>query len=142
MTVKVELNGNEICTVIEGSKRNKMSEKILYSLEEVQELIAKDSAVLIDTGDAESFQIDHIASAVNIPEVKSFLAESTPGGLIEMKEKFQSLFSKAGVSKDKTAILYEEDCGSQCPGGCRGCRRRNYLRHRNVGIRDWVFGVW
>ncbi len=85
-----------------------MSEKILYSLEEVQELISKDSAVLIDTGDAESFQIDHIAGAVNIPEVKSFLAESTPGGLIEMKEKFRSLFSKAGVSKDKTAILYED----------------------------------
>jgi thiosulfate/3-mercaptopyruvate sulfurtransferase len=129
-------------TVIERSNRNKMSEKILYSLEEVIELISTDSAVLIDSGDAESFQVDHIAGAVNIPEIKSFLAKSTPGGLAEMKEKFQDLFSKAGVSKDKTAILYEDGWDSQCRSTCRGYWLLKYLGHPNVGILDCGFIVW
>jgi thiosulfate/3-mercaptopyruvate sulfurtransferase len=119
-----------------------MSEKILYSLEEVQELIAKDSVVLIDTGDAESFQVEHIAGAVNIPEVKSFLAESTPAGLVEMKEKFKALLSKAGVSQDKTAILYEDGWDSQCRSTCRGYWLLKYLGHPNVGILDCGFIVW
>ena len=119
-----------------------MSEKILYSLKEVLELISKDSAVLIDSGDAESFQVDHIAGAVNIPEDKSFLAESTPAGLIEMKEKFQALLSKAGVSKDKTAILYEDGWDSQCRSTCRGYWLLKYLGHPNVGILDCGFIVW
>ncbi len=119
-----------------------MSEKILYSLEEVKELISKDSAVLIDSGDAESFQVEHIAGAVNIPEIKNFLAKSTPSGLIEMKEKFKALFSKAGVSQDKTAILYEDGWDSQCRSTCRGYWLLKYLGHPNVGILDCGFIVW
>lgn len=69
-----------------------MSQKILYTPQEVQELISKEPVVLIDIRDAEQFKKGHIPNAVNIPDIFFYLSESTPEGLNNMHRKFKDLF--------------------------------------------------
>ncbi len=119
-----------------------MQEKILYSINEVTSLILSDAAVLIDTGDAESFKVDHIAGAVNVHEIRTYLATSTGAGLAKMHENFKDVFSKAGLTRDKVAILYEDGWDTHCRTTCRGYWLLKYLGHPQVGILDCGFIAW
>ena len=116
-----------------------MSEKILYSPAEVQEL---ESALIIDIRDAEDFAEEHISGAVNVPDVFFFLAETTPEGLDALHAKFTEEFSRVGLTADKTAIIYEDAFDSRYGGSCRGYWLLRYLGHEKVGILDGGFGAW
>lgn len=94
--------------------------KIRYSLADVKEMVADDRVVLVDGGDAESFEVEHLPGAVNVPEIATYLADSSPGGLAAMQETFRKIFSGRGVSSDKPVIIYEDGGDIQCRSTCRG----------------------
>lgn len=60
-----------------------MTEKILYSLPETKALLEEGSVLLVDIRDQDTFAGGHIPTAVNLPEIFSFLSESSPEGLAE-----------------------------------------------------------
>jgi len=97
-----------------------MKEKILYTPNEVHELISKGTAVLLDIRDAEDYKAGHLPGAVNVPDIFYYLSETTPAGLDALHQKFQDIFSKAGLSSDKTAIVYEDCLDTRYGGSCRG----------------------
>lgn len=59
-----------------------MKKKILYTPWEVNELIEKDTVVIIDIRDKEMYEEGHVQGAVNVPEIFYYLVETTPEGLL------------------------------------------------------------
>ncbi len=119
-----------------------MKEKMLYSPNEVHELISKGAAVLFDIRDAEDYKAGHLPGAVNVPDIFYYLSETTPAGLDALHQKFQDIFSKAGLSSDKTAIVYEDCLDTRYGGSCRGYWLLSYLGHPNSGILDGGLKAW
>ncbi|MFH1076381.1 MAG: sulfurtransferase [Pseudomonadota bacterium] len=119
-----------------------MNERLLYTPSEVAAFMEKGNVVLIDIRNPEHYIKAHIPGAVNIPEIFSCLAETTPSGLNAMHKKFQKIFSKAGVSYDKKAIVYEDRLDSQYGGSCRGCWLLLYLGHPCPGIINGGMSAW
>lgn len=119
-----------------------MADKILYSPEEVQNLISKGNTVVIDIRDEEDYQDSHIPGSVSIPDVFYYLAETSNEGLQEVQDKFQALFSAAGVTSDKTVIIYEDAFDTRYGGSCRGYWLLTYLGHPDTGILDGGFSAW
>ena len=64
-------------------------------------------AVVIDTRDPDSFAAGHIAGAVNMHDIFTFLATSDAAGMETLKEKFAAEFAAAGLDGEKTAVIYE-----------------------------------
>nr|VFK18317.1 MAG: thiosulfate/3-mercaptopyruvate sulfurtransferase [Candidatus Kentron sp. LFY] len=119
-----------------------MNEKILYTSNEVEELISKDAVVLVDIRDAEIYEEGHIQRAVNVPNVFYYLSKSTSEGLAELHQNFTNLFSNAGVPNDKTIIVYEDSFDTRYGGSCRGYWLLKYLGHPDVGILDGGLAGW
>ena len=119
-----------------------MADKILYSPEEVQNLISKGNAVVVDIRDEEDYKENHIPGAVSIPDIFYYLAETSTEGLHEVQEKFKALFCAAGISADKAVIIYEDAFDSRYGGSCRGYWLLSYLGHPDTGILDGGFSAW
>lgn len=119
-----------------------MTDKILYSPKEVQDLISKGNTVVADIRDEEDYKKSHIPGAVSIPDIFFYLAETTDEGLKELQEKFQALFSAAGITSDKTVIIYEDAFDRRYGASCRGYWFLTYLGHTDTGILDGGFSAW
>jgi thiosulfate/3-mercaptopyruvate sulfurtransferase len=119
-----------------------MANKILYSPKEVQSLISKGNTVIVDIRDEKEYKKSHIPGAVSIPEIFTFLAETTDEGLKKVQEKFQGLFSAAGIDANKTVIIYEGAFDKRYGASCRGYWFLTYLGHPNTGILDGGFSAW
>jgi len=119
-----------------------MTKKILYTPKEVYELASNEPVVPIDIRDNEQFKNGHIPNAVNISEIFYYLGESTAEGLANMHKKYKELFSKAGLSSEKTAIVYEDSLNNRYGGSCRGFWLLSYLGHSKTGILDGGFSAW
>jgi len=118
------------------------NEKILHTPNEVKELISKDSVILIDIRDEETYEKQHIQGAVNVPDVFYYLSRSTENALSELYQRFTELFSNAGVTNDKTVIVYEDSLDNRYGGSCRGYWLLKYCGHPNVGILDGGLTSW
>ena len=119
-----------------------MLKKILYSPKELQKLADEGKAVIIDVRDVEEYAKDHIPGAVNIPDMFYELSMTTKDGLREMTDKFKRLFSEAGISMDKVAILYEDNLNTRYGGSCRGYYQLTYMGQEKVGILDGGLVNW
>ena len=112
-----------------------MENRILYSPEEVQSLISKGNTVVVDIRDEEDYKKNHIPGAVSIPEIFFYLAETTEEGLKAFQDKFQALFSAAGITYDKKVVVYEDAFDSRYGGSCRGYWFLTYLGHPDTGAK-------
>ena len=119
-----------------------MANKILYSPQEVQDLISNGNTVVVDIRDEEDYKENHIPGAVSVPDVFYYLAMTTDEGLKELHEKFQGLFSAAGITADTKVIVYEDAFDSRYGGSCRGYWLLNYLGHTDTGILDGGYSAW
>lgn len=120
----------------------KMTEKILYTPGEVEQLRKEGKAQLVDIRDKVIYRQNHIPGAVNAPEVFYFLSESTPAGLAELHDTFRHIFSRSGLSQGKTILFYEDSLDSRYGSSCRGYWLLSYLGHPHVGILDGGFSEW
>jgi thiosulfate/3-mercaptopyruvate sulfurtransferase len=119
-----------------------MNNQILYSPKEVQELISQDNTVVVDIREEDDYKKSHIPGAVSIPDIFFYLAETTKEGLKEFQEKFQKLFSAAGITRDKKVIIYEDAFDKRYGASCRGYWFLTYLGHPDAGILDGGFSAW
>lgn len=119
-----------------------MTEKILYTLQETQALLAEGSVLLVDIRDQDTFAQGHIPGAVNLPEIFSFLSESSPAGLAALQNAFSASFSRVGVTQARKVIFYEDSFDTRYGASCRGYWLACYLGHRDGGILDGGFRAW
>ncbi|MDG4475296.1 sulfurtransferase [Thiovibrio frasassiensis] len=119
-----------------------MTEKILYTIRETQALLEKDAVQLVDIRDQDTFGEGHIPGAVNLPEIFSFLSESSPEGLAALQNSFAASFSRVGLSHGRKVIFYEDSFDTRYGASCRGYWLARYLGHRDCGILDGGFWAW
>ena len=93
---------------------------VLISAGELANLVSKEPCVIVDTRNPDAYGAGHIPNAVNVHEIFTYLATSTPEGMHELKTKFADAFGKAGLSGNETAVIYEQSMNSGFGQSCRG----------------------
>ena len=74
---------------------------VLISAGELADLVSKEPCVIIDTRNPDAYGAGHIPNAVNVHEIFTYLATSSPEGMQELKTKFADAFGKAGFRARK-----------------------------------------
>ena len=79
---------------------------VLISAGELAEFSSREPVVIIDTRNPDAYAAGHLPNAVNVHEIFTYLATSTPEGIHELKTKFADAFGKAGLSGEETAMVF------------------------------------
>jgi len=119
-----------------------MHDKILYSALEISELVRDGDTVLIDIRDESRYLDGHLPGAINEPEMFYYLSENYEEGFNELRRVFTEIFSRAGLSADKTAIIYEDDLDSRFGSSFRGYEILHYMGHEKAGVLDGGYSAW
>ena len=119
-----------------------MSDKVLISPVELSAMIPSPNVVVIDTRNPDHYAAGHIAGSVNLFEVFTFLATSTPEGVAELREKFATSFGGAGLSGSETAVFVEESMNSGFGMSCRGYFLMQFLGYPKAQVLHGGLSAW
>ena len=114
----------------------------LIAPEQLQALQASEPVVLIDTRDPEAYAAGHIPGAVNLREVFTYLASSTPDGLKALRDTFASALGAVGLSGQETAVFYEDAMNSGYGQSCRGYYLLTWLGYPRIKVLNGGFSAW
>ncbi len=117
-------------------------EATLIAPAQLQALMSSEPVVLIDTRDGDTYAAGHIPGAVNLREVFTYLATSTPEGLMELKATFADALGKAGLSGAETAVFYEDAMNSGYGQSCRGYYLLTWLGYPKIKVLNGGFSAW
>ena len=118
-----------------------MTDKVLLTPAELQGMMGPD-VVIIDTRSPDAYAAGHIPGAVNVHEIFTFLAMSTPEGMSELRQKFADAFGAAGLSGAETAVCYEESMNSGFGQSCRGYFLLSWLGYAKAKVLHGGFHAW
>ncbi|MEL6570831.1 MAG: sulfurtransferase [Pseudomonadota bacterium] len=104
--------------------------------------MSADDIVIIDTRDPDSFAAGHIAGAVNLHDIFTYLATSTPEGMAELSGKFAEAFGAAGLDGTKTAVIYEQSMNTGFGQSCRGYYLLSYLGYPSIKVLHGGVAAW
>ncbi len=116
--------------------------RLLCTAAELKKLLTQDQVTLIDVRDRDDYLSSHIAGAINLPQLFYYLAESTPEGLEMTHFELGLLMRKAGISKEKPVVVYEDSLDTRYGGSCRGFWLLTYAGHPHVAILDGGLDAW
>jgi thiosulfate/3-mercaptopyruvate sulfurtransferase len=117
--------------------------KPLVTPAELNVLIDKgEDLVIIDTRSPEKYAAGHLPGAVNLHEIFTFLATSTPDGMAQLQQTFTDLFAAAGVGGGETVVIYEDAMDTGYGQSCRGWFLLKYLGHPQVHILHGGLAAW
>jgi len=119
-----------------------MSDPVLISPSELAELRKTTSVVLIDTRDPSAYAEAHLPGAVNIHEIFTYLATSTPEGLAALRDRFAAAFGRAGLSGKETAVIYEQSMTTGFGQSCRGYVLLRYLGYPKIKVLHGGYAAW
>ena len=97
-----------------------MPAKVLLTPAELQAMLQDPKTIVIDSRAPAAYAAGHIPGAVNVHEIFTYLATSTPEGMAELRLKFAAAFGAAGLGGDETAVIYEGSMNSGFGQSCRG----------------------
>jgi thiosulfate/3-mercaptopyruvate sulfurtransferase len=119
-----------------------MSENVLVTPAELSELVTTETLVIIDTRDPATYAASHLPRAVNVHDIFTYLAMSTPEGVAAMREKFAAIFGAAGLSGEEVAVVYEQSMDTGFGQSCRGYALLTYLGYPKVKILHGGYAAW
>ena len=119
-----------------------MSGEVLISASELSDLMKGEPVVLIDTRDPAIYAEAHIPGAVDMREVFTYLATSTPQGMAALRDTFAAAFGKAGLSGAETAVLYEQSMSTGFGQSCRGYVLLRSLGYPKVRVLHGGYAAW
>jgi thiosulfate/3-mercaptopyruvate sulfurtransferase len=119
-----------------------MEMKPLISPEELAILMQQEPIVIIDTRAPEEYAIAHIPGAVNIREIFTYLAASTPEGLNSLHAEFAKLLGAAGISGTEKIVIYEEAMHKGFGQSCRGYFLLKYFGCQQVAVLHGGYQAW
>lgn len=114
---------------------------VLISPTELQAM-PSDDIVIIDTRDPDSYAAGHIAGAVNLHDIFTYLATSDPSGLSELTSKFADAFGAAGLDGSKTAVICEQSMNTGFGQSCRGYYLLSYLGYPSIKVLHGGLAAW
>jgi thiosulfate/3-mercaptopyruvate sulfurtransferase len=109
---------------------------------ELKALMQSEPLVIIDTRDPAAYAAGHIPGAVNVHDIFTFLATSTPEGLKDLTGKFAAAFGAAGLSGKETAVVYEQSMNTGFGQSCRGYYLLKYLGYPKVTVLHGGLSAW
>ncbi len=115
---------------------------VLISASELAEFIKKEPCVIIDTRNPDAYAAGHLPGAVNVHEIFTYLATSTPEGMTELKTKFADAFGGAGLSGKETAVIYEQSMNSGFGQSCRGYYLLTMLGYPKIKVLHGGIDAW
>src|SRR3978361_2479309 len=115
---------------------------VLISAGELAEFLKKEPGVIIDTRNPDAYAAGHLANAVNVHEIFTYLATSTPEGIHELKTKFADAFGKAGLSGKETAVIYEQSMKTGFGQSCRGYYLLTMLGYPRIKVLHGGYDAW
>jgi thiosulfate/3-mercaptopyruvate sulfurtransferase len=116
--------------------------EVLISPQDLSAFVKTEKAVIIDTRDPASYAAGHLPGAVNVHEIFTFLATSTPEGYAELRAKFAEAFGKAGLSGEETAVVYEQSMNSGFGQSCRGYFLLTFLGYPKIKVLHGGYAAW
>ena len=116
--------------------------QILIAPSELAAFMATQPTVLIDTRDPASYAAGHIPGAVNIHEIFTYLATSSPEGFAALRETFAAAFGKAGLSGKETAVVYEQSMNTGFGQSCRGYFLLAFLGYPKIKVLHGGYAAW
>jgi thiosulfate/3-mercaptopyruvate sulfurtransferase len=119
-----------------------MSGKVLVSANELSDMLRKEPTVLIDTRDPDVYAEAHIAEAVNLREVFTYLAMSTPEGVRDLRDTFATTFGKAGLGGAETAVVYEQSMSTGFGQSCHGYVLLRALGYPKIKVLHGGYAAW
>ncbi len=119
-----------------------MSGKVLVSANELSDILQKQQTVLIDTRDPGVYAEAHIPESVNLREVFTYLAMSTPKGVKALQDTFATAFGKAGLGGNETAVVYEQSMSTGFGQSCRGYVLLRALGYPNIKVLHGGYAAW
>ena len=114
---------------------------ILMSPKELFDAMSNEH-VIIDTRDPDSYAAGHLEGAINVHEIFTYLAMSSPEGMSELTDKFSSAFGACGLDGSKTAVLYEESMNTGFGQSCRGYFLLSYLGYPDIRVLHGGIQAW
>lgn len=118
-----------------------MAEKVLVTPAELQGMMGA-GVVVIDTRSPDAYAAGHIPGAVNVHDIFTYLATSTPEGMAELRTKFAAAFGAAGLSGAETAVCYEGSMNSGFGQSCRGYFLLSWLGYGKAKVLHGGFQAW
>ncbi|MDT8872451.1 rhodanese-like domain-containing protein [Komagataeibacter rhaeticus] len=76
----------------------------------MRRLVASGDAVVIDVRDPADFAAGHIPGAVSMPDIFTYLAETTPEGLKTLQQTFATLFADMGLDGKRPPSFTRTRC--------------------------------
>ena len=119
-----------------------MSEKVLMTPAELEQRLGKPDVVVIDARGPDAYAAGHIPGAVNVHDIFSYLAMSTPDGMGELRGKFAEIFGKAGLSGAETAVIYEGSMNTGFGMSCRGYFLLKFLGYPKAAVLHGGLAAW
>jgi len=119
-----------------------MTDKVLVTPAELSDMLTSEPIVVIDTRAPDLYAAGHLPGAVNIHDIFTYLATSTPEGVAAMRDKFASAFGAAGLSGQETAVVYEQSMNTGFGQSCRGYVLLRYLGYPKVKILHGGYAAW
>jgi thiosulfate/3-mercaptopyruvate sulfurtransferase len=114
----------------------------LITAEDLKTMMASEPVVVIDTRNPDAYAAGHIPGAVNVHDIFTYLATSTPEGMAELKSKFADAFGAAGLSGKETAVIYEQSMNSGFGQSCRGYFLLSMLGYPKIKVLHGGFDAW
>ena len=118
-----------------------MTDKVLVTPAELDAMMGPD-VVVIDTRSPENYAAGHIPGAVNLFDIFTYLATSTPEGMEALRSKFAEAFGKAGLSGAETAVCYEGSMNSGFGMSCRGYFLLSWLGYEKAKVLHGGLQAW
>ena len=115
---------------------------VMISPAELHAQMGSEPLVVIDTRDSDTYAAGHTPGAVNLREIFTFLATSTPEGLQELKASFAQHFGAVGLSRQETAVLDEDALNSGYGQSCRGHYLLTWLGYPKVKVVKGGYSAW
>ncbi|MFO1115752.1 MAG: sulfurtransferase [Beijerinckiaceae bacterium] len=115
---------------------------VLVAAADLANFMKTNPTVVIDTRAPEAYAAGHIPGAVNVHEIFTYLATSTPEGMAELKQKFADAFAKAGLTGVETAVVYEQSMNSGFGQSCRGYYLLAFLGYPKAQVLHGGFDAW
>jgi thiosulfate/3-mercaptopyruvate sulfurtransferase len=119
-----------------------MTDKVLLTPAELSPMLGAPDVVVIDTRNPDAYAAGHIPGAVNIHDIFTYLATSTPEGMAELRSKFADAFGSAGLGGEETAVIYEGSMNTGFGQSCRGYFLLKFLGYPKAMVLHGGFQAW
>ncbi|MEJ8472515.1 sulfurtransferase [Roseibium algae] len=119
-----------------------MTDGSLISPKGLESLVASDPCVVIDTRAPDAYAEGHLPGAVNLHDIFTYLATSSPEGIAELRGKFADEFGAIGLSGVETAVIYEQSMASGFGQSCRGYFLLQYLGYPKITVLHGGYEAW